>query len=74
MHSMLPVAKLIYIVRDPINRIVSHYMHGCASGREQRKLVDALSQEVSQRPASFLHLDMNRLRENCGHDFQSWSV
>ena len=27
MHSLIPDAKLICIVRDPINRIVSHYLH-----------------------------------------------
>jgi hypothetical protein len=31
-----PNAKLIYIVRDPINRLVSHYMHRVHRGIERR--------------------------------------
>ena len=27
MHAIIPAARLIYLVRDPIERIVSHYLH-----------------------------------------------
>ncbi len=27
MHSIVPDARLIYIVRDPVDRVVSHYLH-----------------------------------------------
>ena len=27
MHSVIPDAKLIYVVRDPLERIISHYIH-----------------------------------------------
>jgi len=36
MHSIIPEAKLIYALRDPIERIVSHYIHNSAHGRETR--------------------------------------
>ncbi len=42
MHALLPDAKLLYIVRDPIERLVSHYCHYYAAGEEHRPLVDAL--------------------------------
>jgi sulfotransferase family protein len=42
MHSIVPDAKLIYMVRDPIERIVSQYMHYRWSDGERRPLVDAL--------------------------------
>ena len=42
MHGVVPDCKLIYVVRDPIDRIVSHYVHECAAGREQRSLSEAL--------------------------------
>jgi Sulfotransferase domain len=31
--SLLPQAKLIYLVRDPIERILSHYIHNYSAGR-----------------------------------------
>jgi len=33
MHSVIPEAKLIYLVRDPIDRLVSHWSHAIANGR-----------------------------------------
>jgi hypothetical protein len=41
-HSTLPNIKLIYIMRDPVERLVSHYMHNVADGLENRLLEDAL--------------------------------
>jgi hypothetical protein len=42
MRSLVPDAKLILVVRDPIERIVSHYMHMRASGDEELGLSAAL--------------------------------
>src|SRR5688500_4466677 len=33
-----PGARLIYMVRDPIKRLLSHYVHNVAGGYEQRSL------------------------------------
>jgi hypothetical protein len=44
MKSLIPDAKLIYLVRDPIERIVSHYVHSCEAGREKRSIDEALRQ------------------------------
>ena len=43
MHSVVPKVKLIYVVRDPIERIISHYIHEYAQGREARLLDEALA-------------------------------
>ncbi|MBW1859792.1 MAG: sulfotransferase domain-containing protein, partial [Deltaproteobacteria bacterium] len=43
MHGVVPGAKLIYVVRDPIDRLVSHYVHACEMGREDRGIEGALS-------------------------------
>ncbi len=44
MHAVIPEARLIYLVRDPIDRIVSHYLHRVANhphiGSFQQALVD----------------------------------
>ena len=43
MSSVVPEAKLIYLVRDPIARILSHYMQWVAEAIENRKLEEALT-------------------------------
>jgi len=40
--SVVPDAKIVYMVRDPIDRIVSHYLHRVGQGAERRSLNDAL--------------------------------
>lgn len=42
MYSVVPGAKLIYIVRDPIERIISDYIHEVAQEREHREIAEAL--------------------------------
>jgi hypothetical protein len=41
--ELVPDAKFIYLVRDPVDRTVSHYMHGVAMDGERRSLQEALS-------------------------------
>ena len=43
MASVIPEAKLVLLVRDPIERIVSQYLNYRALGRERRSLEEALS-------------------------------
>ncbi len=43
MSSVLPDARLLYILRDPIQRMLSHYVHLCSSGRERRSPTKALT-------------------------------
>jgi hypothetical protein len=47
MRTVVPDARLIYIVRDPIDRVVSHYVHEYAAGREHRTLEVALETLVA---------------------------
>jgi hypothetical protein len=39
----LPNARLIYLVRDPFERIRSHYQHNVAIGQEERPIDEALA-------------------------------
>jgi hypothetical protein len=42
MSELLPNAKLIYMVRDPIERMISEYLHRSATGEERRPIARAL--------------------------------
>lgn len=42
MHSVIPGAKLIYVVRNPVERILSQYQHWVALRREDRPIQEAL--------------------------------
>lgn len=43
MAAVVPETKLLYLLRDPIERIVSHYIHEVEKGRERRTFTDALT-------------------------------
>ncbi|HLR25420.1 MAG TPA: sulfotransferase domain-containing protein [Fodinibius sp.] len=44
MAELVPEVKLIYLVRDPIERIISHYTHNYSEGREHRSIDEALQE------------------------------
>jgi hypothetical protein len=41
-HQILPTVKLIAILRNPVDRAISHYQHNLRKGREQRSLAEAI--------------------------------
>lgn len=43
MHQTIPGARLIYMVRNPVERIISHYVQRSAIGLEQRSIEEAIS-------------------------------
>jgi hypothetical protein len=43
MASIIPDARLIYLVRDPVDRLVAGYIHAVSDGREDRSLGAALA-------------------------------
>jgi Sulfotransferase domain len=46
--SVVPDARLVYVVRNPIRRMVSHYVHRSRYGHETRSLESALSDSTSE--------------------------
>lgn len=50
MKALIPDARLIYVVRDPLRRTCSHYHHIVADGRENRGLADALAEDGVTSP------------------------
>jgi Sulfotransferase domain len=43
-----PDARLLYMVRDPIKRILSHWVHATGAGYETREMVEVLSDPNTQ--------------------------
>jgi hypothetical protein len=46
MASIIPKAKLVYLVRDPIARMKSHYQHRVAAGVERLPIEQALREDA----------------------------
>jgi hypothetical protein len=42
MHAVVPEVKLVYLVREPLNRIVSHYRYALTEGWETRGIDEAV--------------------------------
>jgi hypothetical protein len=60
MHSVVPEARLIYMVRDPIDRLLSHYVHNLGGGYDDRPLAEAIADPESAyvaRSRYFLQLE-----------------
>jgi tetratricopeptide (TPR) repeat protein len=47
MHQLLPDAKLILLLRDPVERAISHYHQTVRLGQERRSLEDAFNCELN---------------------------
>lgn len=70
MRQLLPDARLVYLVRDPVERMVSHYTHYVASGYESRPAAEALLDLRSgpeRNPYLSRSLYWMQLREYLGH-------
>lgn len=40
--DLIPAARLVYVIRNPVERVRSHYLHDVARGRERRPIGDAV--------------------------------
>ena len=47
-HKLLPSAKIIAILRNPVDRAISHYRHSTSRGHETLPLLDALMAEENR--------------------------
>jgi hypothetical protein len=62
MHSLLPDAKLIYILRDPVERTISQYVHEYQRNFEKRPIGEALASVIDNPyvDASRYHMQLTR--------------
>lgn len=65
MAQLLPDARLVYLVRDPVDRAVSQYAHHRRDGAEHRPLAQALLDEDTQYVARSRYAE--RLRPHLEH-------
>lgn len=65
MAAALPAARLVYLVRDPIERALSQYRHHVAEGTERRPVGEALLDPRSQYIARGMYFE--RLRPFLEH-------
>ena len=45
MYALMPDVKLVYCVRDPVQRIMSHYVHDYSIGEQNRPFAEAVLDE-----------------------------
>lgn len=63
--SLVPDARLIYIVRDPLQRIAAHYVHSVSKRREKADLRSTLlSPDSTYVPRSRYFLQLERFLEH----------
>jgi len=58
-HALLPEAKLLVLLRDPVARAWSHYRHEVRAGREERELEVALDAEPREVGADAERLELD---------------
>jgi hypothetical protein len=63
MHALVPDAKLIYLLRDPVERIISHYVHNVAARSEHRSFADAVRSNKHYVLSSKYYMQLERYLE-----------
>ena len=63
-----PDARLIYIMRDPVERTISHYWHAVRYDVERRPLLDAIKQEPNYRDFSYYAMQLEPFFEVFGRE------
>jgi hypothetical protein len=66
--SMIPRTRIVYVVRDPIERMRSHYAHMVASGQEHRPIGVALIEDPLYSDLSSYWLQLTRFLDYFAKD------
>lgn len=72
LHRLLPDAKLIVLLRDPVRRAYSHYWHQRDKGREQLSFEDAIAAEPGRIEAAHERLAAGTLARSAAHQAFSY--
>ena len=60
LRAIVPEARLVYLVRNPIERAWSHYLHNLAHGRESRSFLRAMADRPQYLDISRYHLQLQQ--------------
>jgi hypothetical protein len=58
LHQFNPDARLVYVMRDPIRRTISHYWHSVRYNAEYRSLLHAIEQEPQYCDVSYYAMQL----------------
>ncbi|WJW74447.1 sulfotransferase [Thiohalobacter sp. IOR34] len=58
LHEFAPEARLIYIMRDPVQRTISHYWHMVMSHDESRDMLQAVQENAQYRNVSYYAMQL----------------
>jgi hypothetical protein len=72
MHALLPRAKLIVLLRDPVRRAYSQYWHEREKGREPLGFEDALKAEPERVVEAHRRLANGEIEASREHQFHSY--
>jgi hypothetical protein len=72
LHALLPQARLIVLLRDPVRRAYSHYWHERDKGRETLEFEAAIAAEPARLGDSEAALAEGRIGRNAAHQHFSY--
>ncbi len=70
--DLLPWARLIVVLRDPVSRLASHYHHEVALGHERLPLADALAQEPERMQGEEARILQDPAYQSPAHQHHSY--
>lgn len=70
--ALLPAAKLIVMMREPVARAYSHYQHARAKGHEQLSFEEAIAAERERIGDSHEALAREQIRRSHAHQYYSY--
>ncbi|MFO1408510.1 MAG: sulfotransferase [Steroidobacteraceae bacterium] len=72
MHALLPEAKLVVLLRDPVKRAYSHYWHEHDKGRESLTFEEAIAAEPSRLGDDEGRLARGEIAQSREHQLHSY--
>jgi len=72
--SLLPTVRLIVLLRNPVERAISHYFHSLRNGREPLSIEQAMAQEASRIDAEFARMRRDGRYVSRAHRWYSYQA
>lgn len=72
--ATVPAARLVVMLRDPVERTISHWSEQRRNGIETLALSDALEAEAARIGNEAVDLERGRIRRSVAHEHQSYAA